>query len=75
MSDKWVHIKTGGIYELIGPAKMQTDDWYDLSNAYDEGGFLGGDRVDMAEVMVYRSFADGLLWVRPKAEFERKFRR
>jgi len=58
------HKKRGTEYVLIGTGKMQAEKWYrrhGVETAVD---------VDMAEVAIYRSVADGSLWVRPLEEFE-----
>lgn len=64
------HKKSGTEYVLIGYGKMQAEHWEDTRGAFDEGGYIGGDSVDMHEVAIYRSVDDGSLWVRPKEEFE-----
>lgn len=48
------HRKRGSTYTVMGRAKVQT----------------GTPLTDYSEVVVYRSEADGSLWVRPVAEFE-----
>lgn len=63
------HKKRGTTYEVIGTGKMQSEDWQDTSGAFDEGGFIGGESIDMREVVIYRSDSDGSLWVRPVEEF------
>jgi len=61
------HKKRGTLYEIVGYAEMQTDRWRDGTG--DMGPF-GKGRVDMAKVVVYRSLANGAMWVRPVEEFE-----
>ena len=60
------HKKSGGEYALIGIGKMQAGTWIDPIPPHG----LGHPRVDMAEVVIYRSAHDGSLWVRPRDEFE-----
>lgn len=55
--------RKGGTYEVIGIGKMQTEGWYDTSKT------ISTANVDMREVTLYRSIADGSLWVRPVEEF------
>jgi hypothetical protein len=52
MNNYWRHKKRGTVYEVLGSATMQTEDW----------------GHDNASVVVYRG-EDGMLWVRPTAEF------
>jgi len=63
------HKKRGTTYAVIGTGKMQSENWLDMEHAFDEGGYIGGDSVDMREVTIYRSESDGSLWVRPVEEF------
>jgi hypothetical protein len=56
------HKKRGSEYVLIGYGKMQSEEWVD------DGDLCRS--VDMREVAIYRSVADGSLWVRPREEFE-----
>lgn len=62
------HIKTGGLYYYVGPARMQAENWIENPGSGDP--FIA---VDLQEVAVYRSAQNGSLWVRPKAEFEERF--
>lgn len=62
------HVKRRSEYELIGIGRIQSNDWE--IPLHDEGGYLGGELVDMREVAIYRSLDDGSLWVRPREEFE-----
>jgi hypothetical protein len=69
------HKKSGGKYELLGFAKMQTAWWYQVHGpgTKDEWGNIYPDYtpVDMREVAVYRSVTDPTeIWVRPREEFE-----
>ena len=65
------HVKRGSEYVLLGMGKMQAEDWRDLSGEQVlEDGAEVGKSVDMREVAIYRSIADGSLWVRPREEFE-----
>lgn len=59
------HKARGTEYVLIGTGKMQTQNWVEAAE-----GPCVGPVVDMEEVAIYRSVADGSLWVRPRAEFE-----
>lgn len=64
------HVKTGRKYVLIGYGNMQAEDWLVASNRDPGDGTTDWDKVDMAEVAVYRSVEDASLWVRPKAEWD-----
>lgn len=57
------HKKTGGLYKVLGVGRMQAEKWYEPDGD-------GAATVDMREVVVYRSLQDGLLWVRPRQDFE-----
>lgn len=48
------HVKRGSTYRVVGRGKIQTDT----------------PLTDYAEVVVYRGEEDGLIWVRPTAEFD-----
>lgn len=54
---KFKHIKRGSTYDYVGEAKVQT----------------GEPLHDYDKVVIYRSDADGSLWVRPVSEFEERF--
>lgn len=58
------HKKRGSEYVLLGIGRIQSDEWV----VYDD--VEGTSAVDMSEVAIYRSVADGSLWARPIAEFE-----
>lgn len=64
------HKKRGTLYELVGYGEMQSENWEDMSGAFDESGFIGGTSIDMRKVAIYRSLDNGSLWVRPIEEFE-----
>lgn len=55
----WEHKKTGGVYRVLGTAKVQTDK----------------PLTDYMEVEVYQSEKDGSLWVRGVDEFRERFER
>jgi hypothetical protein len=61
------HKKRGTEYEVLGCGKMQADDWVTYERHRDAHGYVP---IDMEEVVVYRSLADGSIWVRPRGEFE-----
>lgn len=66
------HVKTGGLYDVVGEGRMQTSDWErEVRTEKDEQGLRSWayQSVDMERVTVYRSQADGSLWVRPTDEF------
>ena len=48
------HIKRGSNYEVLGRGKVQTDT----------------PLTDYAEVVIYRSEDDDMIWVRPVSEFD-----
>lgn len=50
----WRHKKTQGLYDVIGSARMQTNDC---------------PALDMEVVVVYKSRQDNSVWVRPYYEF------
>lgn len=54
---RWRHRNRGRTYTIIANAQVQTDT--PLS--------------DYAEVIIYKSEADGKVWVRPVAEFQERF--
>jgi len=63
------HVKRGSEYVLIGIGKMQTINWAPIvGDAPDDFS-----SVDDREVAIYRSTEDGLLWVRPREEFDARF--
>jgi len=62
------HKKRGTEYVLIGYGKMQAEEWFLSTNDGIEPEL--GPSVDMEEVAIYRAVDDGLLWVRPREEFE-----
>lgn len=65
------HKKRGTTYELLGFAKMQSENWMDKP-PYPHGWY-GPDpeKVDMQEVAVYVSTNEPKeMWVRPRDEFE-----
>lgn len=68
------HKKRGAEYEVLGTGKMQTEHWIDQrwtrQSASGEPPKSSWSRVDLREVVVYRSLDDGSLWVRPREEFE-----
>lgn len=64
---RWRHVKRGSIYTEIGRGKMQAAGW---SRVWRVGDQTDGESVDMADVVIYQSEADGSVWVRPVAEFE-----
>lgn len=53
---RWRHLKRGTTYVEVGRAKLQISDVHSLA--------------DHQAVVIYRSEADGSLWVRPEDEFE-----
>ncbi len=63
------HKKRGSEYVLIGIGRMQAEDWY-KQDAPENASDSGLRPIDMREVAIYRSVADGSLWVRPREEFE-----
>lgn len=64
------HKRRGSEYVLIGFGRMQSENWLVDSGRDPGNGGVDWDRVDMAEVAIYRSVDDGSLWVRPREEFE-----
>jgi len=52
--DRVQHVKRGSTYEVLGRGKIQTDT----------------PLIDYAEVAIYRSEDDGMIWVRPVGEFD-----
>ncbi|PZU89080.1 MAG: hypothetical protein DI527_16230 [Chelatococcus sp.] len=67
-----LHCKRGTTYCVIGTGKIQTGSWTEETAGQDESGshYCELQSVDMAEVVIYQSEADGSLWVRPSDEFE-----
>lgn len=63
MERRWRHVAFAGTYVEVGRGRMQSRDWV-------VGWREGDERVDMKEVVVYRSEKDCSLWVRPVEEFE-----
>lgn len=53
VSTEWVHVKTGGRYQVIGIGHLQVDD----------------PKWDMAEVVLYGNPGDPMIWARPLDEF------
>ncbi|SMF65468.1 hypothetical protein SAMN02982989_3363 [Xaviernesmea oryzae] len=60
------HKKRGTEYEVLGIGKMQADHWWERNPQ--NGKF--DQMIDMRDVAIYRSLADGSIWVRPREEFE-----
>ena len=58
------HLKSGGTYRVLGIGRMQAEGW---KSANPCGAYV--TPVDMQEVVLYRSEADGSYWARPRAEF------
>lgn len=54
---RWRHLRTEGVYEVVSTARLQVSD----------------ARLDLAEVVVYKSTSDGNQWVRPTAAFLERF--
>lgn len=61
------HKKRGSLYELIGYGRIQSETW-ERPVPLTRLGLT--EKVDMAEVAVYRALEDNSLWVRPTTEFE-----
>lgn len=59
------HKKRGNEYVLLGYGRMQSE-WWKEEEPYPPGSMSS---VDMREVAIYRSIDDGLLWARPREEF------
>jgi hypothetical protein len=53
-------------YEVLGTGKMQTEAWADTAQYHP----IGAVSVDKRDVIVYRSLADGNIWVIPREEFD-----
>lgn len=68
MNDLYQHVKTKGIYKLIGYGRMQAGYWGDHHPQMPLTSH--GKSVDMREVAIYQSINDGSIWVRPREEFE-----
>lgn len=53
-------------YEVLGEGKMRTETWADAAQYHP----VGAVTVDKRDVIIYRSRADGNIWVIPREEFE-----
>lgn len=69
MADRYLHKKRGSEYILLGIGKMQSEMWEERGEGTTDAPSPLVS-VDMREVAIYRSIADGSLWVRPREEFE-----
>lgn len=57
---RYRHVKTLGVYKLLHFAKLQATGWQ--TNTF-------GPDLDMTDMVVYQSEADGSVWTRSLAEF------
>ncbi len=53
IGEVWRHYKTEGRYEILNIGRMQ----------------VKAEGLDMAECVIYKAQSDGLVWVRPLADF------
>ena len=71
---RYRHKKSGGDYEIVAEAQMQTKTCHTASAV--TASILEAVQlvsVDMEDVVVYRSLEDNRVWVRPYADFFERF--
>lgn len=66
----WRHRKRGSVYEIIGPAKMQSStNYFTGTNMNETLAQAVRECLESTSMIVYRSLSDGTIWVRPESEF------